>query len=312
MLEEYMKQIWPTRRTLASTEARTSRDSGDGPAELIAADAAGDGVPLTVAWALFWLPLLSLAALLIGAAIYRPAYDRMLQEDYPVEWAQFAFCLLTCVVAFMSVRPAIRQQRWVLAGLLTLFAIGCFFLAGEEISWGQRVLGIATPADFRSNQQDEMNLHNFAGGFDPEAAFRQAQVVLSLGLAALALNGRLRPFRSDSFWRIVSPPLFALPLFLTMPVYRIYRLFTAPEMNFAVRLQEWAEFCQYLGMVVAIACVYFALRPPPVDSIVDVRRATGNYAVRDWKRLAVPTAIIAAITVVFAIMTLFSGVRAYN
>jgi hypothetical protein len=306
-----MKQIWPTGRTFARVRTRDSHERSHGAAELVAADAAGEGIPPTVAGALFWLPLLSLAALLIGAAIYRPAYDRMLQEDYPVEWAQFACCLFICVVAFMSIRPSIRQRRWVLAGLLMLLTIGCFFLAGEEISWGQRVLGIATPHDFRSNEQNEMNLHNFAGGFDPEAAFRQAQLMLSLVLAGLTVNGRFRDLRPDSFWRIVSPPVCTLPLFLTMPAYRIYRLFTPGEVNFAVRLQEWAEFCQYLGTAVAIACLYFALRPP-AERIVDIRQATGNYAVRDWKRLTPPAVLIGLITLVFAVMTLFGEVRAYN
>jgi hypothetical protein len=306
-----MKQIWPTGRLSARVGARNCDKRSSGTAELVTVDAAGEGIPPTLAWTLFWLPLLSLAALLIGAAIYRPAYDRMLQEDYPVEWAQFAGCVFVCVVAFMSVGPAIRQRRWALVGLLVLLAIGCFFLAGEEISWGQRVLGIATPEDFRSNEQDEMNLHNFAGGFDPEAAFRQGQLLLSLVLAGLTVNGRVRNFRPDSFWRIVSPPLCTLLLSLTMPAYRIYRLFTPGEMNFAVRLQEWAEACQYCGMVVAIACLYFALRPP-AEPIVDIRRATGNYAVRDWKRLAAPVGVIGLLTLVFAVMTLFSDVRAYN
>ena len=309
-----MKQIWPTGRMSARVGAADSREGSSGAAELVAADAAGDGIPPTLAWGLFWLPLFSLAGLLIGAAIYRPAYDRLLQEDYPVEWAQFAFCLFTSVVAFMSVRTSIRRRRRLLTWLLVLFAIGCFFLAGEEISWGQRVFGIATPSDFKSNQQDEMNLHNFAGGFDPEALFRQAQVVLSLLLAGLVVNGRFRNFRPGSFWRIVSPPVCTLPLFLSMPAYRIYRLFTAPEQNFAVRMQEWAEFCQYLGMAVAIACLYFAVRTPasPVESIEDIPSVTSTDAVRDWKRLATPAALITLLTVVFAIMTLFSGVRAYN
>jgi hypothetical protein len=306
-----MKQIRPTGRTAARVGARDNHERSYRAVGVVTTDAAGEGIRPRPAWALFWLPLLSLAGLLIGAAVYRPAYDRMLQEDYPVEWGQFACCLFVCALASRSVRPSTRHRQWVLAGLLTFLAIGCFFLAGEEISWGQRVLGIVTPDEFRSNEQDEMNLHNFAGGFDPEAAFRQAQLLLSLVLAGLTVNGRFRDLRPDSFWRIVSPPVCTLPLFLTMPAYRIYRLFTPGEVNFAVRLQEWAEFCQYLGMAVAIACLYFALRPP-AEPVLDIRSATGNYAVRDWKRLAPSAGLIGLITLVFAVMTLFSGVRAYN
>src|SRR5690348_6470012 len=124
MLEGCMKQRWPTGRVLTRVGAHASHERGYGAAESVVTDAAGEGIPPTLAWALFWFPLLSLAGLLIGAAIYRPAYDRMLQEDYPVEWGQFACCLFIGVVAVMSVRPAIRQRRWALAGVLVLLTIG--------------------------------------------------------------------------------------------------------------------------------------------------------------------------------------------
>jgi hypothetical protein len=304
-----MKQMWPTSRVLTPAGAGDERSSRSAA---VVADAAGEGIPPALAWTLFWLPLLSLAGLLLGAAIYRPAYDRLLQEDYPVEWSQFACCLFTCVVAVMAGREATRQRRWVLAGLLGLWAIGCFFLAGEEISWGQRVFGIATPSDFRSNQQDEMNLHNLTGGFDPEVAFRQAQVLLSLALAGLTVNGRLRRPRPGPFWRMVAPPVCTLALFLTMPAYRVYRLFTPAEMNFAVRLQEWAEFCQYLGMAVSIACLYFALRPATEPPVGAPQATTEPSAVPEWKRLLTPAVLIGLLTLVFAVMTVFSGVKADN
>ncbi len=45
-----------------------------------------------------------------------------------------------------------------------LFAVGFFMLFGEEISWGQRLLGFETPEAFKEiNVQDEFNLHNLAG-----------------------------------------------------------------------------------------------------------------------------------------------------
>jgi hypothetical protein len=64
-------------------------------------------------------------------------------------------------------------------------------------------------------------------------------------------------------------------------------------------------------MAVAIACLYFALRPP-AEPIVDIRRELGNYAVRDWKRLTAPAVLTGLIALVLAVMTLFSKVRAYN
>jgi hypothetical protein len=40
----------------------------------------------------------------------------------------------------------------------------CFAIAGEEISWGQRIFGIDTPSELNSiNVQQEFNLHNIHG-----------------------------------------------------------------------------------------------------------------------------------------------------
>ena len=42
-----------------------------------------------------------------------------------------------------------------------MFAAGLFFIAGEEISWGQRIFEVASPEYFLStNKQLETNLHN--------------------------------------------------------------------------------------------------------------------------------------------------------
>src|SRR5690606_27922034 len=44
---------------------------------------------------------------------------------------------------------------------LLVLAILFFFGAGEEISWGQRILGFDTPDELSAvNAQDEANLHN--------------------------------------------------------------------------------------------------------------------------------------------------------
>lgn len=49
------------------------------------------------------------------------------------------------------------MKQLVYLGLAALF----FFGAGEEISWGQRVLGFATPESLTQvNRQEEFNLHN--------------------------------------------------------------------------------------------------------------------------------------------------------
>jgi hypothetical protein len=69
--------------------------------------------------------------------------------------------LYTFLKAFTS-RKLIRYGTIKLLALLAL-AAWFFFMAGEEISWGQRILHIAEPAALGAiNDQNELNLHNIA------------------------------------------------------------------------------------------------------------------------------------------------------
>lgn len=86
-------------------------------------------------------------------------YAAAMQEDRVIEWMTM---LLFAVGGVVRLRGAIRDRR-LFDGLVALF---CLFVAGEEISWGQRLLGLVPPAPFLAhNTQQEMNLHNFADVF---------------------------------------------------------------------------------------------------------------------------------------------------
>jgi hypothetical protein len=101
-------------------------------ASRIEQDAALEGVEPRLAWAIFWLPLAGLAALLTAAAVFRPSFDRMLQEDYPVEWAQFACCVFVSAVSLLTASYFARQRHYLIATTLVLLGVGTFVLAGEE------------------------------------------------------------------------------------------------------------------------------------------------------------------------------------
>jgi hypothetical protein len=107
-------------------------------------------------------------------------------------------------------------------------ALVLFFAFAEEISWGQRVFGWATP-DFlvEANTQDETNLHNLAGIEDSSLLnltrlfnlFSLAYVVLA-PLAALVV-----PFLAYLYRRVSLPlaPLWVGGLFLGhFASWRIY------------------------------------------------------------------------------------------
>jgi hypothetical protein len=75
------------------------------------------------------------------------AYYQSVQEDQALEWASFwsfLFAGLVFALAARRQRIATAALPWFLLGLL-LF---CFFVAMEEISWGQRIFGQQPPEYF--------------------------------------------------------------------------------------------------------------------------------------------------------------------
>jgi hypothetical protein len=101
--------------------------------------------------------LVVLAALLL-AELAPDAYEQLTQEDGLVEWATFvSFVAGSFLFLLSALRSEARWPRLFLAGLSAF----CFFVAGEEISWGQRLLAFQPPEIFlEHNYQQEANLHN--------------------------------------------------------------------------------------------------------------------------------------------------------
>lgn len=104
--------------------------------------------------------LVVLIGLLLGLAeLHGKLFRRLSQEDGWAEWATFAAFALAAYQAVTSARDRHQSglSRFVLWGL----AAFCVFVAGEEISWGQRLFGYRPPELFlEHNFQQEANLHN--------------------------------------------------------------------------------------------------------------------------------------------------------
>jgi hypothetical protein len=84
-------------------------------------------------------------------------------EDGPVEWATaIGFMAAAAMLAMAVLRPGEHlQARGPLRFLMGLGALAFAFVALEEVSYGQRVLGFTTPDAFAErNDQGEFNLHN--------------------------------------------------------------------------------------------------------------------------------------------------------
>lgn len=86
-------------------------------------------------------------------------FDWLRREDGPLEWIQF---IEYAISSFLALLIFIRTKRkkninsiiWLLIAFLS------FVIAGEEISWGERITGIGINSISEINVQGETNLHN--------------------------------------------------------------------------------------------------------------------------------------------------------
>lgn len=199
--------------------------------------------------------LFSVTALLatVCFVFFSSAYLWLTYEDLIVEWTQFYF-LLAAIVFLL--RTICRQQeyRWWLLLLLGM----CLYVAGEEISWGQRLFNFDVPQLFqRYNLQQETNLHNFiVGPYDTQfKRLSEAAIALVLGCAAFYSHSFSSRFRFICILKqrwIASPPHFLWLFFGAAALFELRLL----EINEA----ELAELLVCFAVAVYALSLYFSSR----------------------------------------------------
>jgi len=86
-------------------------------------------------------------------------FDWFRSEDGPLEWIQFIEYALSTFFAFMIF---VKKKNKKEINSIIWFFIACllFLIAGEEISWGERLTGIGITSISNINIQGETNFHN--------------------------------------------------------------------------------------------------------------------------------------------------------
>ena len=86
-------------------------------------------------------------------------FDWFRSEDGPLEWIQFieyAFSSLLAFIIFFNQ----KNKKGINSIIWLLFAFLLFLIAGEEISWGERLTGVGIKSISILNVQGETNFHN--------------------------------------------------------------------------------------------------------------------------------------------------------
>lgn len=128
------------------------------------------------------------------------ALYRFYMDDGPAEITTVICHLIACIFFIISFFVVLKKKRlW----LLLIFAIFSFCVAGEEISWGQRIWFDYVPSFFmKYNSNQSINVHNMFF-FEPYEDEISLSVILGWGLflpaLAFAYNGIKRLCRRTGF-----------------------------------------------------------------------------------------------------------------
>lgn len=214
------------------------------------------------------LPLVLIVATAVIAGLsrstaspLRPLFRWLTAEDSLLEWLQFA---LIFAASPMAAAVAVRLLRTGQRGMTVLYfmlALATFVIAGEEISWGQRIFGWGTPDVLDAvNKQQETNVHNI------EIVQRVFALVLFLGSMYCAMVPLTKAIFSPEeevhpLHPLLIPPLFLVPAFLMMFGYKLFRMSIWEDPNYVVvKFGEAPELSLYFGIFMFVAVNLYRLR----------------------------------------------------
>jgi hypothetical protein len=212
---------------------------------------------------------------LLAALWGKEAYKWYVQEDGFAENVQvIAFAAAALFSAVTAVR--LRRQGKILVGsLFLILAVGLFWVAGEEISWGQRVFGIQTPTSLEGiNRQGELNIHNI---YTVEVMLRWAQFAGGVWATIMPLLVRWRPHlfvRYRGYVDYLIPHVILVLYFAPTMLWRGYRnLAPPPPDRYAFVVSEWSEVIE-LNLALGLALFMW----------YQLRRASGSTSISSPKR----------------------------
>ena len=85
--------------------------------------------------------------------------DGLNRGEGPLEWIQFAEYALSSLISFF-IYINIKKKRSLNSLIWLAISASCFFIAAEEISWGERIFGYSIESLAELSIQGETNLHN--------------------------------------------------------------------------------------------------------------------------------------------------------
>lgn len=225
-------------------------------------------------WLWLWAAPAIVVAQVATKAASESAYRRWLRGELGiVENLTVVFLLgaLVCALYCFSRRERVRSRLF--GPFAIVMALGLFFFAGEEASWGQHWFGFAPPPEIAArNDQGEFNLHN-----DPFFEKILDQLPRSLLTLAALVGGTIAPlvrrrrgiagrdFQSPGMAGWIWPTIECLPasvlaLTISLPKKLFEGLGKPPPAALDISPGETKEYCLALFLFVYLLGLALAVR----------------------------------------------------
>ncbi len=156
-------------------------------------------------WAPLFLVLLYFGYFILDRLSYVHDFHNFMQGEFGIiENVTVLLALAAIVPIVLSLRNCDLKGQGLFKAYLTIFALGCFFTAGEELSWGQHFFGWSTPESLAAiNKQQETNLHNINGFANKTRTILSSLLFIFGALLPLYRkfkHQRLHSLREKKYW----------------------------------------------------------------------------------------------------------------
>lgn len=180
-------------------------------------------------------------------------FMRLVKEDNLIENTQFLVLIAAGILAFLNSLKLANFSK-LIAALYVVGALSLFFVAGDEISWGQRIFNTNPSGLFESNMQQETNIHNLSAVNNFNGI-----IYILIGLYGAFSWIFLAYISHQKFWEYFSPPWFLSSFFFLGFLYN----FIAVVLMIG-SFGEWSEVAElmlYMGTMLFFAQYIFLMKP---------------------------------------------------
>ncbi len=167
----------------------------------------------------------------------------LIKEDKIIENLQVAVLFVSGILILLRILMNKNKIHWKFFLFCIFLVITLFFIAGEEISWGQRIFNIKTPDKLtKINLQNEITLHNI----------NSVQWLVEILYAFIGILGGLLwviPKRFSRKHQVIDffiPKCYLFGFFIMPGFYYSYPLYSQVNL-----FEEWAEIFElyiYIGI----------------------------------------------------------------